>query len=320
MTSQTVAAPRRRARTSSARRRRYRAKEVAWGYAFVAPALVLFGVLGVYTIGFGFALSFAKWNGFTANWKWVGLQNYVDLLWADPTYAPAVQGAAVNTFWVMLAVPVLTVAISFPLAVILNSVTRLRSLLRSIYFLPYVTSGIAVYFAWTYILEPNGAINGLLGALGLGSLAQPQGFLGNPDTALPTLIVVIVWTAVPVAMLLYLSGLQSIEPALLEAATIDGAGWWRTNRSVVWPLLSSTTLVILLLNLRDALQGFQIFLIATNGGPGNHTNVLGLETYRLAFLSELAPTLGLSSALGWMLFLAALLIALINQRVLRGRR
>ncbi len=301
------------------RRRRYQSREVAWGYAFVAPAIVLFAVMGVYTLVWGLELSFVQWNGLTPHWNWVGLQNYKDLLWDSPVFSPPVRAAAENTVWVMVAAPVLTVLISFPLALALNQARRFAGLLRSVYFVPYVTTGIAVYMAWQYVLEPNGAINTLLRALGLGSLSQPQGWLGNPDTALGTLIVIMVWSAVPVATLLYLTGLQTVDPALIEAAQIDGAGWWRANRSVIWPLLRGTTLVILLLNLRDALQGFQIFLIMTDGGPGQHTNVLGLQTYRLAFQSQLAPTLGLASALGWMLFVAALIVAFINLRVTRER-
>jgi ABC-type sugar transport system permease subunit len=189
--------------------------------------------------------------------------------------------------------------------------------LRSVYFLPQVTSGIAVYFAWVYVLQPDGAINLLLRSLGLGSLSQPQGFLGNPATALPTLIGITVWSSVPVAMLLYLAGLQSVDPALIEAARLDGAGSWRVIRHVLWPLLRPITAIVILLALRDSLQGFQTFLIMTNGGPGNHTNVLGLQTYRLAFLSQLDPTLGLSSALGWLLFLAALVLAAVNLRAMR---
>jgi ABC-type sugar transport system permease subunit len=298
-------------------RRRRGGTESAWGLAFVAPAIVLFAVMGVYTIAYGFSLSFASWNGFTPQWTWVGLRNYTDLLWGSETYAPVVHKAALNTLWVMIAVPLLTVLVSFPLALLLNSVRRLKAVLRSIYFLPYVTAGIAVSFAWQYILEPDGAINTLLRALGLGSLSQPQGFLGNPATALPTLIVVTVWSAVPVSMLLYLAGLQSIDRTLIEAAQIDGAGRWRLMRSVLWPLLRPITAVVVLLNLRDSLQGFQTFLIMTNGGPGDHTNVLGLEAYRLAFLSRLGATLGLSSALGWLLFVAAVILAVVNLRALR---
>ena len=299
------------------RRARYRPAEVGWGVAFVAPAVVVFALMGAYTVGYGFSLSFARWNGFTPQWTWVGLQNYADLLWNDPVYAPAVQHAALNTLWVVVAAPLLTVAVSFPLALLLNSVRRLRSVLRSVYFLPYVTNGIAVYFAWQYVLQPDGAINLLLHSLGLGSLSQPQGFLGNPSTALPTLIVITVWSAVPVAMLLYLAGLQSVDRTLVEAAQIDGAGTWRISRSVLWPLLRPITAIVVLLGVRDSLQGFQTFLIMTNGGPGDHSNVLGLETYKLAFLTRMSATLGLSSALGWLLFLAAVLVAAVNLRVMR---
>ncbi|GAA4252819.1 sugar ABC transporter permease [Dactylosporangium darangshiense] len=304
-------------RVPGRRRRGTRPAEAPWGYAFVAPAIVLFAVMGAYTIGYGFSLSFASWNGFQPHWRWVGLQNYADLLWASPHWAPIVHQAALNTLWVMLAVPVLTVVVSFPLAVMLNSVRRLRTLMRSVYFVPQVTAGIAVYFAWQYILQPDGAINLLLGSLGLGSLRQPQGFLGNPSTALPTLIVITVWSAVPVSMMLYLAGLQAVDPALVEAAQIDGAGPWRVTRHIIWPLVRPITAIIVLLSLRDSLQGFQMFLIMTNGGPGYHTNVLGLQTYRLAFLSQLDTTLGLSSALGWMLFVAALILAAVNLRVMR---
>ncbi|MFE9613768.1 carbohydrate ABC transporter permease [Streptomyces sp. NPDC006012] len=292
--------------------------EALTGYLFVAPAVVLFLVMGLYTVGYGFVLSFAKWNGFAPNWEWVGLGNYKDLLWHDPVYAPRLRQAAVNTFWVMLAAPALTVIAAFPLSVLLNQVKRFQSVLRSVYFLPYVTSGVAVFFAWQYILQPDGAVNSLLGGLGLGSFEQPQGWLGNLSTAMPTMIVVLVWGHVPVAMLLYLTGLQGIDRSVLEAAELDGAGWWRTTASVVWPLVRPITAIVVLLNLREALQGFQTFLVMTNGGPGDHTNVLGLEAYRLAFLKNLAPTLGLASALGWLLFAVALVLALINLRALRS--
>ncbi|GAA4192950.1 sugar ABC transporter permease [Streptosporangium oxazolinicum] len=290
------------------------------GWAFVLPAVALFLLMGVYTIGTGLALSFAKWNGLTPEWIWVGFQNYLDLLYADPVLAPELRRAAWNTFQVMVAVPALTVAISLPLAVALNSVRRLRGVLRSVYFLPYVTTGIAVYYAWRYVLEPDGAINVLLGSVGLGSLSQPQGFLGNPDTALPTLILVLVWSSVPVATLLYLSGLQAIDPNVIEAAHIDGAAPRQVLRRIVWPLLTPLTAAIVLLGVRDALHGFQIFLIMTNGGPGGHTDVLGLQVYRLSFMKELAQTLGLASALGWMLFAGALLLTLVNARLLRRIR
>ncbi|HEV3173366.1 MAG TPA: sugar ABC transporter permease [Actinocrinis sp.] len=324
MTSATVTAPAPQDKPESSAaaasgRRRRRTREALTGYAFVLPAVALFAVMGLYTVGYGLALSFARWNGFTPNWTWVGVGNYLDLLYRDPILAPETRDDAVRTLVVMVAVPALTILGGFPLAVALHRIRFLRSMFRTVFFLPNVTAGIAVFYAWTYVLQPSGSLNYILRHLGLGSLAQPQGFLGNPATALPTLIVVMAWSAIPVAMILYLTGIQAIDPSLLDAARTDGAGELRTMTAVVWPLLRPITAAVILLNMRDALQGFQIFLIMTNGGPGGHTEVLGLEAYNLAFFDGLKPTLGLSSALGWMLFVVALLLAGVNIRMLRSR-
>ncbi|MEV4623874.1 sugar ABC transporter permease [Asanoa sp. NPDC049573] len=301
------------------RRTTRRGRRALVGYAFIAPAVLLFLAMGLYTLVYSFGLSFAKWNGFSPSWEWVGLDNYRDLLYADPRLAPEVRNAAVNTGIAMVAVSLGTVLIALPLATLLNSIGRLRGLLRSVFFLPYVTAGIAVYYAWRYVLEPDGAVNLALRSVGLGSLARPQGFLADPDTALPALIVIMIWGSVPVAMLLYLAGLQAIDPAVIEAASLDGAGPVRRLRHITWPLLVPITVAILLLGLRDTMQGFQIFLIMTNGGPGGHTDVLGLEAYQQAFLQSLSPTLGVASALGWLIFVAALLLAVVNARLLRSR-
>ncbi|GAB3882876.1 carbohydrate ABC transporter permease [Kibdelosporangium lantanae] len=294
-------------------------RQALTGYAFVLPALVLFAVMGVYTIGYGLLLSFARWNGFSPHWTWVGLDNYLDVLYQDPNTAPYVQEAALHTVVVMVFVPLLAVVVGLPVAIALNRIRLFRTTLRTVFFLPYVTTGIAVFYAWTYVLQPQGSLNFILTHLGLGTLAQPQGFLGNPTTALPTLIVVMAWSAIPVAILLFLTGLQAIDPAVIDAATVDGASGMRMTTSIVWPLLRPITAAVILLNLRDSLQGFQMFLLMTNGGPGGHTNVLGLEVYKQAFFKELRPTLGISSALGWLLFVAAILLASVNVRALRSR-
>jgi multiple sugar transport system permease protein/raffinose/stachyose/melibiose transport system permease protein len=301
------------------RRRRHSLRASLTGYAFILPAAVLFAVMGVYTVGYGLLLSFARWNGFTKNWLWVGFDNYLDILYRDDALAPLVQDAAVNTALVMVGVPVLSVLVGLPVALALNRIRFLRATMRTVFFLPFVTTGIAVFYAWTYVLAPGGSLNAVLGAFGLGSLQQPQGFLGNPATALPTLIAVTAWSAIPVAILLYLAALQSLDPAILDAARVDGASNWRVTTSVVWPLLRPTTAAVVLLGLRDALQGFQAFLIMTGGGPGGTTNVLGLQAYKWAFFSDLRPTLGLASALGWVLFVAAVLLAAVNLRMLRSR-
>ncbi len=242
-------------------------REAITGYLFIAPAVVLFLLLGAYTIGYGFVLSFVRWNGLSIDREWVGLSNFRDLLWGDPVLSATVRSAAGRTLVVMVATVVATVAISLPLALALDSIRRFKGFLQTIYFLPYVTAGIAVFYAWRFVLLPDGAINSLLEQVGLGSLAPVNGFLGDASTALPATIAVLVWMTVPLGILLYLSGLQSIDRGLIEAARLDGASPARIATAIFWPLLRPITALLVALVLRSVLQEFQVFLLMTNGGP-----------------------------------------------------
>ncbi|WP_456696874.1 carbohydrate ABC transporter permease [Aeromicrobium sp. P5_D10] len=292
-------------------------RESTTGLIFVLPAVVLFAIFGAYTVGYGFLLSFARWNGLSPSWDWVGLQNFKDLFATDPSVAPVVHEALWVTVVVMIVLPMAVVAISFPLAVLLNSISRFRAVFRTIFFLPYVTAGIAVFYAWRFMYEPNGVVNGFLGAIGLDGLTQPDGFLGNQHTALAACIVVLVWANVPLAILLFLAGLQSVPAALVEAAKIDGASTVRTLRSVVLPMVNPITALIVVIELREALQNFQLFLLLTNGGPIGSTNTIGLQSYTFAFGSN--SNLGFASALSWSLTAIALVLAGLSFRLMRDR-
>lgn len=302
-------------RPTARRRRNWR--EWLTGWLFVLPAAVLFAVFGAYTVGYGFLLSFAKWNGLSPHWTWVGLDNFAELLWSRPSISDPVRAAGLRTLAVMIALPVSVVLVSLPLAVLLNSVRRLRTALRTIYFLPYVTTGLAVFYAWRFMYDPDGVINAGLRLVGLDRFAQADGWLGNPDTAFGAVILVLVWGNVPLGLLLFLTGLQTIDPALEEAARVDGAGRWRILRSVVIPLLNPITALVVVLTMREALQNYQIFLLMTNGGPLERSNVLGLQVYSFAFGKY--TELGYASALGWTLFVVALVLAAVNFRLLRDR-
>ncbi|WP_328996092.1 sugar ABC transporter permease [Kribbella sp. NBC_01245] len=299
------------------RPKRVNAKRYLTGYLFIAPAVILFAVFGVYTVGYGLALSFASWNGLAPQWTWVGLQNFRDLFLNDPLLAPVVQASAGRTAVVMVVLPLATIAISLPIAVLLNSVRRFRAPLRTIYLLPFVTSGNAVFYAWRFMYEPDGIINTCLRAIGLGALAEPDGFLGNPDTALAATVWVQIWVSVPLGILLYLTGLQTVDGELIDAARVDGAGSVRAFRHVIVPLLNPLTALLVIIQVREALQSFQIYLLMTNGGPIDRTNVLGLEVFKLAFSPS--ANLGQASALGWTLFVVALVLAIVNLRILRSR-
>ncbi|WP_308315336.1 sugar ABC transporter permease [Streptomyces sp. ISL-100] len=293
-------------------------REALTGYLFVAPAVLLFAVLGLYTIGYGLALSVHEWNGITPTWTWAGLDNFRDLLWAVPSLADSTKNALGRTLAVMVGAAVPTVLISLALALALNSVGRIRGFLQTLYFLPYVTTGIAVFYAWRFILLPDGALNSVLETVGLDFLVEPEGFLGNPETALWTTTGVLVWGMVPLGVLLYLSALQSIDDAVLEAARLDGASAWKIATRIVWPMLRPTTALLVVLVLRGVLQEFQIFLLMTNGGPLDRTTTLPLLAYNYAFGRD-AVYYGYASALGWLLFLFSVALAALTFVVLRRR-
>lgn len=295
----------------------WRVKEGIIGWAYIAPAIILFLVFGGYPLIYGFLLSFAQWNGLSPNWTWVGFQNYVDLLGGRPFVADQIVNATGITVVMLIAVPLFTVAISFPIAIMLNSIQRFRAFLRTLYFLPYVTAGVAVIYAWRYIFDVDGALNTVLRAVGLGFLAIDDGMLGTTSTSLIGVIAMMVWSAVPLGILLYLTGLQTLDQALLEAAAVDGAGPFRTFWSIISPMLAPTTALLVVLTLRDALQNFVTPLLMTNGGPFGSTTPLSLVAYNFAFGPT--PNLGYASALGWILFAVGIVLALVNLRVGRKR-
>jgi ABC-type sugar transport system permease subunit len=299
----------------SASRRGKNAVALVKPYLFVTPALALFGLLGVYVVIYGIELSFVQWNGFSPNWTWVGLANYRNVVFADPLVAPVVRSSALTTLDVLVALPAATVLISLPIAFILNSVRRFRALFRTVFFLPYVTAGIAVYYAWELIYQPSGILNSFLRGVGLSRLVVAQGFLGSATTALPAVTAVMVWTGVPLGIVLYMAGLQTIDPDLMDAVWVDGGGRLRALTAVVWPLVRPVTVVVVILEMQQALQNFAIFLLMTDGGPINRTNTLGLEEYNLAFGS--GANIGYANALAWLIFVVAAVLAVVMLRFAR---
>jgi ABC-type sugar transport system permease subunit len=296
------------------------------GFLFVAPAVLIFLVFGLYTIIYSFVLSFFRWKGSSvfsilppvceapgcAYW---GLQNYKDFLYADPGVAKLFWMAMGNNLVVALVVPAATVMISLLIAIALNRAGRAIPIFRTIMMLPMVTSGIAVYFAWSAIYLSDGPLNAILTSVGLGFLSVPHGWLGTAGTALPALMVVMVWSSVPLAVILYLSGLQTIDRDLYEAATIDGANSWHMLWYITWPLLRPVTFIILIFAINSAFQGFDLPLLMTKGGPANHTQVVGLRIFNFGFGDDLQ--LGIASAMGWVLFVLVFVLSLINLRLFR---
>jgi multiple sugar transport system permease protein len=296
------------------------------GYLFVAPAVILFLVIGLYTIYRSLRLAFSSWDGFSPTMTWVGLDNFRQFLGGNSVATDEFTQALMHNVVLCLVVPACSCLIGLGLALLLNRAGIFVYLLRTAYFLPVVCGGVATLYTWQLLYQPGGVIGSLLVKLHLSNLVPYNGFLGDTATALPAVIVVYIWGAAPMAMLLYLAGLQTISPEILEAAEIDGATTWRRLWSITWPLLFPITALLVILFLNTVIQDYITVFLMTNGNPAGATNVVGLMVYNYA--QNLSNTsggttavggMGAGAAMGWLLALLTLAVALINLRVFRAR-
>lgn len=305
-----------------------RALKANSGFLFVLPALVIFVVFGLYTVIYSIVLSFFRWNGFgkfsilplacePPACQFAGLDNFAYFLYKEPTMSRFFWQALQHNIIMAIFVTAGTVLVALPLAISLNRAARGQSMYRLLIMLPMVTAGIAVYYVWMFIYEPDGLLNSALGAAGLNFLQAKQGWLGQADRALISLMIVMIWAAVPIATILYLAGLQTIEKELYEAAVIDGAGVWQQLWRITWPLLLPVTVVVIITSINSVLQGYEMVYLMTYGGPAAHTEVVGLQIFKYGFGDQ--RQLGMASAMSWALFVLVFAVALVNLRLLRTR-
>jgi ABC-type sugar transport system permease subunit len=233
----------------------------------LGPNVVLFTVFVGVPIVLAFALSFFAWdlNGAPT---WVGLANYT-AMFKDPLVGISVK----NTLYFVAMGVIPTVFISLGLAMLINFQFRGVTIVRSLYLIPAAVSLAASAVIWQYIYEPKfGLLSYVFNEVGI---APPsQGFLFTPGWALPSLDVVCIWTTLPIGVLLYLAALQRIPESVIEAATLDGAGWFRRTRYVIWPGVSNMTLLVAIISLiAFTASGFDLVNILTKGQP-----IYGTET------------------------------------------
>ncbi len=287
------------------RRRRYRgfAHSVWW---FVLPAAALYLFVVVYPSVRGSLYAFTDWDGITPNPQWVGLDQFARI-WTDPAGATAIA----NTAIIAVAVTVIQNVVGLLIALGLNSRIKSRNILRVVIFAPVVITSIAVGFLWKNLLAPNGALNQALEAVGLGALQQ--NWLGNPDTALWSVILVVFWQFVGYSMVIFLAGLQGIPQEILEAAAIDGAGPIRRFWSVVRPLLTPAITINVMLSLISGLKLFDQVLAMTGGGPGGATATISTLIYTNAFN---LGRFGYGAALALVLSVFVAVAAIIQYRLL----
>ncbi len=308
-----VAAPARGPGVSvaAAAQRRATGRENLIGWSFALPFVLIFALFLLLPIVASFALSFTSFGlADLANpigTSFVGLDNYVRLL-GDSKF----QAAAVNTAYFVIVGTPLTLLAGLGAATLLNNpVVRFRTFFRVGYYLPVVTSIVAVAVVWRYLLSPDqGLLNMVLGSLGL----PTPNWLADPMLAMPAIIAMAVWRNMGFSMVIFLAGLQTIPREQYEAASIDGAGRWASFRYVTLPGLRPTILFALVTTTIGYLQLFDEPFVMTAGGPLDRTLSVAMYLYQQGFNFF---NQGYAAAIAYMLFLAIVVLAAIQFRLLQ---
>ncbi len=236
--------------------------------------------------------------------RWAGLGNYARLL-GDP----ATRAAFGHTVYFIAGYLPLVYAGGLALALVLNRRMRGRSVLRSVYFLPVVTSWVMVSLTWKWILSPDGGL--LDRVLTAAGLPAPD-WWASPDWAMPSVILASAWKDVGFVMVILLAGLQAIPQELYEAARVDGANTWQRFRRVTLPLLSPSTYFVVLISLINGFQVFDQVFVMTGGGPAGSSQTTVEEVYDLSFRYG---QVGTGSALSWLLFAVMMAVTAVMTRV-----
>ena len=279
------------------------------GYLFLTPALLLLLVFRVFPAGSALWHGFTEWSGTTAP-RWVGLANFAEMFSRDEVFWPAVK----HNFILVLSVP-LWLLVSLVLALLIHEGVFGWRFFRAAFFLPAVLSPVIVGSLFTVLLSPDGPVNHTLKSVGLGALAFE--WLGDPATALPTIIVVILWGIFGHGVIVFLAGLAAVPKEIFEAARLDGATGWRFLWHIVIPSLRhviefwGVSLVVW-----SFTSLFAFIYVMTKGGPGYCTT---LVEYHLYFQAFEANRMGYACALGSALFLMVFGLVLLQIRLMAGR-
>lgn len=274
---------------------------------FAIPALIFYGFAVLVPSVRGGILAFTNWDGLSQSYDFVGFDNFVRIFTTQSSL-----DALKMTLIFAIAVTVLQNVIGLLLALGVNSGLKTQNFLRVLFFAPVVITPVVVAYLWKFLLTPDGAVNTILSALGLGDAAPS--WLGDPFWATASVVMMIVWQHSGYSMVIYLAGLQSIPPELNEAAAVDGAGAWRRFWSVTWPLLAPATAINVMLTIIGGLKMFTEVFVLTGGGPGGSTETLSTLLYKSAFqFSEF----GYGIALALVLAVVVTVFSVAQQRMSR---
>jgi multiple sugar transport system permease protein len=281
----------------------------------VVPAVIFFVVWVYFPVLYSMYVSLYDWRTNALTQTYIALDNYVRLFREDPLFYTSLR----NTFLFTLAAVPLGAALALGVALLINSLPRGQSFFRTIYFLPVVTSTVAVSIIWKWLYQDQfGLINQtlrviLVDVLGLGVSPTIQ-WLTSKGMALPSLIIVSLWQGLGYNLVLFLAGLTAIPREFYDAAQVDGAGRWSLFRHITLPLLQPTLLFVVITGVINGLQVIVPMFVITQGGPANATRSVVLHLYEKAFFGY---QLGYASAVGFILFLIILVFTFVQLRLMR---
>lgn len=244
-------------------------------FLFILPAIVPLLIFWVYPMGKSLLISFTDWDYVSPNYEFVGISNYTDLL-TDPTF----YSVLLNTFVFSMGVVIPCVAGGLLLALLVSGKSKGMGIYRTLIFSPWVTPTVAVSIVWSWIYEPKvGFANWVLNLLHLPGLD----WTSSSTWAMPAVIIVSIWKGIGWTMIFYLNALKKVPVSLYEAASLDGASKWRRFVHITVPIISPTTLFLVVITSIDALQAYDQIQVLTQGGPAGSTRTMLYFYYQTAF-------------------------------------
>ena len=275
-------------------------------YFFLAPALSAIFIFFFIPVIAAFIISFTDFDiyalGDLSTVRFIGLNNYLKLF-DDPLFFTALK----NTFYFVIMAGPLSIAVSLGAALLLNSkLVKFKAIFRLSYFIPVVTTLVAVAIVWRFIYHPRfGIINYILSLVGI----APVDWLGDPSTAMPAIVLMSVWKNFGYNMIIFIAGLQNIPEDLYEAASIEGASGWQKFKSITIPMLAPTTVFIAIITMIGYFQLFAEPYIMTQGGPLNSTLSIVQFMYQEGFRWW---NMGYSASIAFVLFFIILIGTIIQ--------
>ncbi|MBI2093661.1 MAG: sugar ABC transporter permease [Candidatus Omnitrophica bacterium] len=292
-----------------------RAESTAIVYVFVAPAVILFTIFTFLPLFASLYLSFTEYNVIHPP-QWVGLKNFTELLFHDPRFWKALR----NTLCYVVGVVPIGIATALLLAAALEELARGKQLFKVLYFIPTVTSVVAIAAVWKWLFagEKYGLINYALIQLGL----QPIDWLLSPRWILPAIMIMSIWAGLGYNMVFFSAGISTIPQALYEAAKVDGANWWGRFWHVTVPMLRPTLVFVVVMAVISSFQIFDQVYIMTSGTGEGIGGVLDSGLTLVSYLYEQGFVqfhMGYASAIAYLIFGCVFGLTLVNIRMLRSQ-